>query len=222
MSLTQIACEYVGKIKRMGNNYNKDITIGQALCLFIETVSDLQPRSIQGYNSAINSLLKSISQNILLTKISRQDIFNHLSQFSSIITYNSNHSRLRSIFNWFVAEGMLDISPMRRIKPKLVPYKEPVYFMPDKVEKIMRVIENNPPEGNGAMFFVLGFFCGVRTAEIMRMEWSDIDLTAGHIRVKLPKGFSRGIKPRIIELEPNALAWIKAFAGDFPQRWIAL
>lgn len=211
VSLTQIACEYVGKIKRMGDTYNKDITIGQALCLFIETVSDLQPRSIQGYNSAINSLLKSISQNILLTKISRQDIFNHLSQFSSIITYNSNHSRLRSIFNWFVAEGMLDISPMRRIKPKLVPYKEPVYFMPEKVEKIMRVIENNPPEGNGAMFFVLGFFCGVRTAEIMRMEWSDIDLTAGHIRVKLPKGFSRGIKPRIIELEPNALAWIKAF-----------
>ncbi len=163
--LTQIAYDYIKRTKRLGDNFNKKITIGKALNLFVETLSNLQPRSIQSYNSAINSFLKSISQNILLNDISKHDILKHLSQFTSIITYNSNHSRLRSIFNWFVSEGMLEISPMKQLKPKQVPYREPVYFMPEKVAEIMRVIEENPPEAGGILFFVLGFFCGIRSAE---------------------------------------------------------
>lgn len=209
--LTQIAYDYIKRTKRLGDNFNKKITIGKALNLFVETLSNLQPRSIQSYNSAINSFLKSISQNILLNDISKHDILKHLSQFTSIITYNSNHSRLRSIFNWFVSEGMLEISPMKQLKPKQVPYREPVYFMPEKVAEIMRVIEENPPEAGGILFFVLGFFCGIRSAEILRLEWRDIDLDAGTIRVRQPKGFSRGVKPRIVELERNALAWVKKY-----------
>lgn len=216
-SLTKLAYEYVDRAKALGKTNYQDISLGEMIEIFTSSIIDSQKRSYQSYISAINNLLKSMSPSTPLKQVSKQSIQEHLSKFTSIITYNSNHARLRYMFNWCVGEGILDYSPMQNIKPKQVPYREPSYFLPDKVAEIMRVVEENPPEADGALFFIFGFFCGIRSAEIMRLEWRDIDLEAGSIRVRQPKGFSRGIKPRIVELEPNALAWVKKYFNPSKQ-----
>lgn len=210
-TLTQLAFDFVRREKISGKINYRNITLGEMLKLFLSRIKDSQKRSLQSYNTAINNLLKSISETKPLNEISREEISKHLSKFPSIITYNSNHARLRYIFNWCVDEGILEQSPMRNLKPKPVPYHEPVYFLPEKVEAIMRLIEKNPPDADGALFFIFGFFCGIRTAEIMRLEWRDINLEEGYVRIRQPKGFSRGVKPRLVELEPNAKAWIKGY-----------
>lgn len=210
-SLTKVAYEYVDRAKALGRVNYLDISLGKMLDIFMSTISDSQKRSYQSYCSAINNLLKSIPATTPLKQVSKQSILEHLQQFSSIVTYNSNHARLRYIFNWCVEEGILDSSPMKKVKPKQVPYREPSYFLPEKVAAIMRAIESNPPEEDGALFFIFGFFCGIRSAEIMRLEWRDIDLSSGFVKVRQPKGFSRGIKPRIVELEPNAIRWIRKY-----------
>lgn len=210
-SLTRLAYEYVDRARALGKINYLDITLGKMLDIFIATITSSQKRSYQSYCSAINNLLKSIPSTTPLRQVSKQCIQQHLNQFASIVTYNSNHARLRYIFNWCVEEGILDCSPMQRIKPKLVPYREPSYFLPEKVAAIMKAIESNPPDDDGALFFIFGFFCGIRSAEIMRLEWRDIDLCSGFVKVRQPKGFSRGIKPRIVELEPNAIAWIRKY-----------
>lgn len=210
-SLTKLAYEYVDRARVLGKTNYENLTLGEMIDVFTASLIDTQKRSYQSYVSAINNLLKSISPSLPLKEVTKQGILEHLSQYSSIITYNSNHARLRYMFNWCVGEGILDYSPMQNIKPKQVPYREPAYFLPEKVAKIMRVIEENPPEADGILFFIFGFFCGIRSAEILRLEWRDIDLDAASIRVRQPKGFSRGIKPRIVELEQNALAWIRKY-----------
>ena len=59
------------------------------------------------------------------------------------------------------------------------------------------------------MQLALGFLAGVRTAEIHRARWEDLDLEAGAFRVPRPKGWTRGQKPRLVELEPGAVAWLR-------------
>ena len=54
-----------------------------------------------------------------------------------------------------------------------------------------------------------GLVDGVRTAEIARARWEDIDLDGALLRVPRPKGFTSGHKPRLIELEPCAVAWMR-------------
>ncbi|NLB68858.1 MAG: hypothetical protein GX804_04120 [Lentisphaerae bacterium] len=62
------------------------------------------------------------------------------------------------------------------------------FFPPCKVEAIMRRVESSPPSSGAGVYFALGFFAGVRTAEIMRMEWADVNMDEGYVRVALPKG----------------------------------
>lgn len=57
--------------------------------------------------------------------------------------------------------------------------------------------------------FVLGGFCGLRTAEARRLTWGGIDLKAGRIELDRNTTRKRGLRGRFIELEPAALAWLR-------------
>ena len=59
-------------------------------------------------------------------------------------------------------------------------------------------------------FVALGAFGGLRTAEIHRMEWSDIDLHGGHIVVGKRK--SKTAQRRIVPILPALRAWLEPLA----------
>jgi integrase len=84
----------------------------------------------------------------------------------------------------------------------------------------------------------LGMFLGMRQQEIVRAEAEDIDLIQREVVVSLGKVSSRAVagrrsrKRRVIEMEPAALAWLRAAGVDsmrgsirgvnFRKRWEAL
>ena len=80
-----------------------------------------------------------------------------------------------------------------------------------KVERILRMAEAHPGDHRAAagMRLSLGFFAGVRSVEAERASWEDLDLDGAVLRIPLPKGFTRGRKPRLVELEPGAVAWLR-------------
>ena len=53
---------------------------------------------------------------------------------------------------------------------------------------------------------VLGAFAGMRTAEIQRQLWSDINLERGYIRVTAAKGHTA--QKRLIPISDNLAAWL--------------
>jgi integrase len=57
----------------------------------------------------------------------------------------------------------------------------------------------------------LGAFAGLRTAEIHRLEWQDVDLHAGHIIVAKHK--AKTGQRRIVPILPALTAWLSAIAG---------
>ena len=56
-------------------------------------------------------------------------------------------------------------------------------------------------------YIVIGAFAGLRQAEIMRLDWSEIDLGDGFIEVKAEK--SKTDTRRLIPIAPNLAAWLK-------------
>lgn len=58
---------------------------------------------------------------------------------------------------------------------------------------------------------VLGGFAGIRTAEINRLDWSDIDFEEKLIKVAASKAKTRS--PRYIPLCDAAVAWLKSYAS---------
>jgi integrase len=57
----------------------------------------------------------------------------------------------------------------------------------------------------------IGAFAGLRTAELLRLEWADIDFKSGKINVSASK--SKTARRRLIACAPNLRAWLAPYAA---------
>ena len=131
-------------------------------------------------------------------------------------TYNSHFGYLRTFFNWCVKKHYVEASPMAEMEDKTIAWKEPEYAKVDDVEKLSRLCESvKDAHPEFLAHFVTTYFCGVRREEVLRMasmdDAVDIHLEDETVRVKKPKGFTRGVAPRSFQVMPNAIAWMKSF-----------
>ena len=146
-----------------------------------------------------------------LETLRREDLLAVVSGYDNPGTYNGHLSRLLSALRWGNRQGLCRLDFLDRIEFRPEPFREPVFFLPDRVERIFRAAEAHPgPAAAGVgMALTLGFFAGVRSVEIGRASWEDLDLDGAVLRVPRPKGWTSGIRPRLVELEHNATLWLR-------------
>src|SRR5262249_48100707 len=63
----------------------------------------------------------------------------------------------------------------------------------------------------------IGAFAGLRSAEIERLEWSDIDLPARHIVIGASR--AKTATRRIVPISDNLAAWLAPYAGQVRRAW---
>jgi site-specific recombinase XerD len=91
------------------------------------------------------------------------------------------------------------------------PKQLPATFTPLQAEAWLRACETAECRRLKG-WAVLSTLCGLRPEnEAPRLLWSEIKLDAGTLRVL---GTKRGQKPRVIKLQPGALAWLKSVKQD--------
>ena len=187
-------------------------TLAELYAKFIKAIPAEQERNIGTHKSLARCLMREIPGGTLVAELSAGMFARFLGRYKNPVTRNSKRARLRAVMHWALKRGCASHNPLDAIESQPEAYREPSFFAPEKVERIMRVVEERADAGV-AMFFVLGFFAGLRSSEIARARWEDIDIESGAVRIPRPKGATQGARPRIVELEPNAVAWIKRFAG---------
>jgi len=65
--------------------------------------------------------------------------------------------------------------------------------------------------GNDVLpYLALGAFAGIRTAEIQRLDWQEINFENGYIEIKKAKAKTKG--RRLIKMQPNLIEWLKTVA----------
>jgi integrase len=62
------------------------------------------------------------------------------------------------------------------------------------------------------LFFALGAFTGIRSAELLRVEWSEVNFEKGHIEVKARK--SKTATRRLVPIQPNLMLWLAPYRGS--------
>lgn len=209
-SLTELALAHL-RAERGRARAAPPLTIGELFERRAEAFSPAQARSRESARVAGGFFRRTLGDGTPVEGLTHEAILAALDRHRHPRTWNAYFTHLRAACNWAVKRKLIDASPMAGLRPKRIDWSEPAFLPPDRVERVFRIAEAHPgavESGVGA-FLVLSFFAGVRTAEIWRARWEDADLDGAVLRIPQPKGFTRGRKPRLVELEPNAVAWLR-------------
>jgi len=103
----------------------------------------------------------------------------------------SQHAAARSIRAWLnfcVREELLDLSPMRNVQmPKRGSEILPAFTRED-VDAMLRACQDSAyPERDAALVLVM-LDSGLRAAELLALDWPDVNLTTGAVMVRAGKG----------------------------------
>jgi integrase len=62
------------------------------------------------------------------------------------------------------------------------------------------------------LYFALAAFTGIRSAELLRLEWNEINFEKGHIEVKARK--AKTATRRLVPIQPNLAKWLEPYRSS--------
>jgi len=115
--------------------------------------------------------------------------------------HNNYLRRLHALFNYGIKRGYLAENPANAIDKVKVADTEPAIFAPEEIEALLNAVLDR-----AVPYFAIGAFAGLRPREIERLDWTDIHLEEGYIRVR-PK-VAKTASNRLVDIQPNLRAWL--------------
>src|SRR5215469_5912569 len=76
--------------------------------------------------------------------------------------------------------------------------------------QLMKLLRKSKPEYQ--LYFALAAFTGIRSAELLRLEWCEINFEKGHIEVKARK--AKTATRRLVPIQPNLAKWVAPYRGQ--------
>ena len=197
------------------------------------TESLLERLRVSQRSSSLNKLLSEYLESKQGKGLSRrhlQDLKNRLGKFASFAgdktaseikpeqiehwlqdfrgeNHNNYLRRLHALFNYGIKRGYLAENPANAIDKVKVADTEPAIFTPEEIEALLNAVPDR-----AVPYFAIGAFAGLRPREIERLDWTDIYLEEGYIRVR-PK-VAKTTSNRLEDIQPNLRAWLQPMSCE--------
>ena len=120
-------------------------------------------------------------------------------------TRNNFRTVLRTLFEFAVMRGYARDNPTAKTAKAKVVRGSPEIFTPELIQK---VLEKAPRDF--IPYVVIGAFAGLRSAEIERLDWSEIDLSQKLIHVKAEK--AKSAQRRLVTISDHLVSWLAPHA----------
>ena len=131
---------------------------------------------------------------------------------------------VRTFFNWALNNGHRAAANPASFKSPKADWEIPSILTVEEATRLLKAAQvQQKGELLGAVVF--GLFAGVRSTELMKLNWEDLNLQEGLLTIRPEIAKKRRI--RNIDLTPNCIAWINAVArregkiapGGYTVRW---
>ncbi len=127
-------------------------------------------------------------------------------------SYANNRRVAHLLFEFAVARGYCLDNPALKVERPKIRNGEVKIFTPDEARRLLAsATEDFLP------CLAVGLFAGLRSAELERLEWQDIDLQQGHIVVGADK--AKTASRRIVPVAENLAEWLKPYAERTGAIW---
>jgi integrase len=116
-------------------------------------------------------------------------------------TINNYRAIIRALFGYATRRELIDHNPVEAIqKIKIVSGSVPI-FAPETLQGILDTASQDARPA-----IAIGAFAGLRTAELLRLDWDEIDLERGYVEVTAQK--AKTAKRRLVEISANLRQWL--------------
>ena len=115
-------------------------------------------------------------------------------------TFNTIRRYLNLFFNFCVKRGWIEHNPVVKIDSKTVKSKTIRLLSPNDLRQILKAANDKIKPA-----IVIQSYCGLRVAEVARLEWSDL-LPSGHLQISAEK--AKTARRRITPIPEKALRYL--------------
>jgi len=190
-------------------------TVGELLKEYMEIAEKtLEPSTFNGYRKACEAHLYPAFGNIPIKDLSSMIIRNYVTKLElTLKTIRNILTPLRNTLDQALNDGMITSNPLDRlVLSKLVDKKTRISNWevdPFNQEEIKAILSEAKDQARN--LFQFAFYSGLRTSELIALEWGDIDWLNGIVRVsravvlKKEKGTKTKSGQRDVLLLPPAL-----------------
>ena len=119
--------------------------------------------------------------------------------------HNNYLQRLTSLFNYAVKRGYLASNPVAPIERVKLTDKEIEILTVEQTTQFLNTLPDK-----ALPYFTIGAFAGLRPREIERLEWADVQLSEGFIRVRAK--VAKTASNRLVDIQPNLRDWLSPLA----------
>jgi integrase len=126
--------------------------------------------------------------------------------------YQNYRRVIHLLFEFAVARGYASDNPGASVERLKVKTGDIEIFAPDEISRLLAAAT---PEFLPCV--AIGAFAGLRSAEIERLEWSDIDLPGRHVVVGASR--AKTASRRVVPIHDNLAAWLVPYSGLKGKVW---
>lgn len=130
-------------------------------------------------------------------------------------SYKNYRTVLHTFFNYCVAKGYAVDNPIEGAEKLKIRNGDVEIFTPVEIARLLEAARTRYPDFLPCI--AVGAFAGLRSAEIERLEWKDIDFASKHIVVSA--GNAKTASRRIVPLSDNLAAWLADYSERQGNLW---
>lgn len=130
-------------------------------------------------------------------------------------SYKNYKTILYTLFEFAVARGYAHDNPVANVEKLKVRGSDVEVFTATEIARLLTAADATLPAFVPVL--AVGAFAGLRSAELERLEWSDIDLTAKHIVLAASK--SKTASRRIVPIADNLAQWLQPYGNKQGKVW---
>jgi integrase len=186
----------------------KSETVANALKGFMEakTSDNMRPRYLEDLRSRLGRFAETFGDR-KLADIQSGEIDNWLRALGQApVSRNTCHLRLHTFFEFARQRGWVEANPLKDVpRAKVSPSGIGIL----SIQQSARILESASEET--LPYHAIGLFCGLRSAELERLEWSDIHFDENLVEV--PSLKSKTASRRFVTIRPNLALWLEPYRG---------
>lgn len=185
-----------------------------AFCETLWLQDGLAKNTLAAYRSDLMACAKWLAErNVRLGHASASDLQAYLHAFAPrarAATQRRVLATVRRYFRLLLAEGRIQVDPTLDLASPARAPRVPKTLSERQVEDLLNAPDVDTPLGlrDRAMLETL-YATGLRVSELIELKMTEIDLSAGLVRL-----FGKGAKERIVPVGEIALEWIQRYARE--------